>query len=136
MKTIHPSFAILVLLGLSCVGCGAPEAAEATLEQNVYAQIEGLGDAAGDQQRFADAFVDGSVPDNREDYAKRGYQIDGEAEIDGETATVPVKIFGGVYSSSESDRRSRKSSAPAETTQTWTLRRTGDEWKIHDAPLE
>ena len=121
---------------LSSAGCGSSEAVTATSEQNAYARIEGLGDVAADEAAFAEAFVDGAVPESREDYAQHGYQIAGEARIDEDTATVPVKIFGGVYNSSEGDRSSRKASAPTESTQTWTLKRTGDEWKIQDAPLD
>lgn len=117
------------------IGCGSTDAVQVTDAQNLYAQVEGLGDAAGQEDSFASAFVSGAAPENRDDYGQRGYQVTGEATIDGETATVPVKIIGGVYSSSEKDRRKNKPSDVPESEQVWTLQKSGDAWKIKDAPL-
>ncbi len=128
--------AVAALLFVAALGgCDAPAAMEATLQQDAYAQIEGLGDAAGDEEMFADAFVAGAAPDNRKDYASRGYQIAEEATVEGNTATVPVKIFGGVAATSDSDRGGSASSSVSETEQVWTLELVGDDWKIKDAPL-
>lgn len=128
--------AIASLLFVVAVGgCDAPAAMEASVEQDAYAQIEGLGDAAGDEEMFADAFTAGSVPENRKDYAERGYQIAAEATVEGNTATVPVKIFGGISATSDSDRGGSGSSSISETEQVWTLELVGEDWKIKDAPL-
>lgn len=124
-----PFFALLIL-----IGCGSSAPLKATVEQNAYARVEGLGDMAGDPQMFATAFVEGSAPENHEDYAQRGYQIDGDGEMNGDQMTVPVKIFGGVFATSGSDR-SKKASDIGTTTQNWVLQRVGEDWKIKEAPL-
>tara|TARA_A100001391_G_scaffold131922_1_gene91131 strand:- start:1349 stop:1657 length:309 start_codon:yes stop_codon:yes gene_type:complete len=101
----------------------------------VFASVEGLGDLAGDDQMFASAFVTGAVPDDRKAYGTRGYQVTGEATYDGDTVTVPVKIFGGVHATSSGESRSSRASNVAETEQTWTLQRVDGQWKLKDAPL-
>lgn len=119
------------------IGCGTPEAIEATVTQDAYAQIEGLGDAAGSEELFAAAFVPGAVPEDRQAYGQRGYQVTGEASIDGDTATVPVSVFGGVASSAEGDSSTSSGASSSGTSeQVWVLQRVNDEWKIKDAPLE
>ncbi len=124
------SFALCSLLG-----CGSGEGAQATVEQNVNAQIEGLGDAAGSEEMFSEAFVAGEAPKNRDDYASRGYEVVGDANISGDTATVPVKIFGGVFASQAGDRAKESPTSP-EVETTWTLQKVDGAWKIKDAPLE
>lgn len=124
-----PVFALLTV-----IGCGSSAPPKATLEQNAFASVEGLGDVAGDPKMFATAFVDGAAPDNHQDYAQRGYEIAGEAEVNGDQLTVPVKIFGGVVATSTADR-AKKASDVGTTTQNWVLQRVGEEWKIKDAPL-
>ncbi|MCC9644259.1 hypothetical protein LOC71_18435 [Rhodopirellula sp. JC740] len=123
-----------LLLLPAVVGCGSSAPQKATDEQNAFAAIEGLGDIAGDPKMFATAFVDGSAPDNADEYAQRGYEVAGEGEVNGDQMTVPVKIFGGVFASSSSDR-GKKASDAGNTTQTWTLQRVNEDWKIKDAPL-
>lgn len=123
-----------VLALLTCIGCGSSAPPKATLEQNAFASVLGLGDIAGDPKMFPTAFVDGTAPENREDYAQRGYEIAGEAEVNGDQLTVPVKIFGGVVATSTADR-AKKASDVGTTTQNWVLQRVGEEWKIKDAPL-
>lgn len=125
--------ACLPVLGL-VVGCGGSSPAAVTLKQDAFAQVEGLGDVAGDETLFNEAFVAGAAPENRKDYAVRGYQVVGEPEVTGESATLTVKIFGGVHATGGSDRGSAGSET-AEVEQTWTLQRSGEEWKIKDAPL-
>ncbi|WP_153558579.1 hypothetical protein [Roseimaritima sediminicola] len=121
------------LLGM-VLGCGGGSAAVSTLEQDAYAQVEGLGDAAGDPAMFEDAFVSGAAPENRDDYAARGFQVVGDPAIDGEVATLQVEIFGGVHETGGGDRaKEGQDTGPVE--QTWTLQRVGDTWKIKDAPL-
>jgi len=124
----------LALFGL-LLGCGAPVAVESTLNQDAYAQIEGLGDAASSEEMFAAAFVPGAAPEDRQAYGQRGYQVTGEASIEGESASIPVTIFGGVASSAEGDRKTTQSEPGGSTEQVWVLQRVNDEWKIKDAPL-
>ncbi|MEO9595589.1 hypothetical protein [Rhodopirellula bahusiensis] len=126
---LFPVFALLTV-----IGCGSSAPPKATLEQNAFASVLGLGDIAGDPNMFPTAFVDGSAPDNREEYAQRGYEIAGEAEVNGDQLTVPVKIFGGIFATSTADR-TKKASEVSTTTQNWVLQRVGEEWKIKDAPL-
>lgn len=135
-KLFYEYSCLFVCLAVSLLpGCGASELPKASDEQHAYATVEGLGDMAGSASSFAKAFAPGSAPDNRKEYAERGYQVAGDLVIDGESATVPVEIFGGVIVTSEDDRRATQSSASGSTMQTWTLIRSGDEWKIKDAPL-
>ncbi|QEG39044.1 hypothetical protein [Roseimaritima ulvae] len=132
----RPSMALsLFALSLVCfTGCGAGPAAESTLEQDAYATIEGLGDAAGDEAMFAESFVPGVAPKNRKDYAACGYEVVGDPQIQDDTATLDVKIFGGVHASGGSDS-SRSTTSAKNSQQTWTLKRVGEEWKIETAPL-
>ncbi len=129
---------LLALAMLLCLcpiaGCGS-SVVKPTEEQNVFASVEGLGDIAADEQMFANAFVPGAVPDDREQYGVRGYQVNGEASYDGDQVSVPVKIFGGVHSTSSSDSRRSRASTVAETEQIWTLQRVDGVWKIKNAPL-
>lgn len=135
MKALS-SWGVLALGICGLLGCGGSGAGlQATDEQNLYAQIEGLGDAAGSDEMFSSAFVEGATPKNRSDYASRGYQIMEKATIEGDTASVPVKIFGGVYASDAGDRASESATIP-EVETTWTLQKSGDTWKIKEAPLE
>ncbi|QDS96467.1 hypothetical protein FF011L_52780 [Roseimaritima multifibrata] len=123
----------LPVLGLM-LGCGGGAAAVSTLEQDAYAQVEGLGDAAGDQAMFEEAFVAGAAPKNRSEYASRGYEVVGEPVIEGDNATLKVKIFGGVFETGGSDS-GKGGKDTGEVEQTWTLQRSGEAWKIKDAPL-
>ncbi len=126
----------LALCTCATMGCGgSSEGLKPTDEQNVYASVEGLGDVAGDEEMFASVFVDGAVPDNRSDYAERGYQVTGEPTYDGDQVTVPVKIFGVMHTTSSKESRGGGSSSVADTQQTWTLERVDDQWKLKDAPL-
>ncbi|EMI16001.1 signal peptide-domain containing protein [Rhodopirellula maiorica SM1] len=129
-------FIVALLLSVSTwLGCGSSGVVKPTDEQNAFASVEGLGDLAGDDEMFASAFVAGAAPENRKDYGERGYQVNGEPSFDGDTVTVPVKIFGGVHATSSGDGRGGKASSVAETEQVWTLQRTDGQWKIKDAPL-
>ncbi len=128
------AFPLVCLWLLSLTGCGAGPAAESTLEQDAYASILGLGDAAGSEAMFAEAFVPGAAPKNRKDYAACGFEVVGEPQIQADTATLDVKIFGGVHASGGSDS-SRSTSKAKDSQQTWTLKRVGEEWKIESAPL-
>ena len=129
-------FVVALLLSASTwIGCGSSGVVKPTDEQNAFASVEGLGDLAGDDQMFASAFVAGVAPKNRKDYGERGYQVSGEPTFDGDSVTVPVKIFGGVHATSSGDTRGGKASSVAETEQVWTLQRTDGQWKIKDAPL-
>lgn len=119
---------------VSLTGCGAAPAAQSTLEQDAYASIQGLGDAAGSEAMFAEAFVPGAAPKNRKAYAACGFEVVGEPQIQDDTATLDVKIFGGVHASGGSDS-SRSTSQAKQSQQTWTLKRVGEEWKIETAPL-
>lgn len=119
---------------VSLTGCGAGPAAESSLEQDAYASIQGLGDAAGSEAMFAEAFVPGAAPKNRKDYAACGFEVVGEPQIQEDTATLNVNVFGGVHASGGSDS-SRSTSAAKNSQQTWTLKRVGEEWKIETAPL-
>lgn len=134
MKALS-SLVLMAIGTCGLLGCGSGGAAQATVEQNAYAQITGLGDAAGSQEMFADAFVDGAAPKNRKDYASRGFEVTGDATISGDTASVPVKIFGGVFSSDSGDH-GKESATIAEVETTWTLQKSDTGWKIKDAPLE
>ena len=129
-------FVVTLLLSASTwIGCGSSGVVKPTDEQNAFASVEGLGDLAGDDQMFASAFVAGAAPKNRKDYGERGYQVSGEPTFDGDSVTVPVKIFGGVHATASGDTRGGKASTVAETEQVWTLQRTDGQWKIKDAPL-
>lgn len=123
-----------LLLLVFATGCGS-KAIKPTDEQNAFASVEGLGDMAGDDDTFASAFISGAVPDDRIEYGKRGYQVNGDATFDGDQATVPVRIFGGVHATSSRDTRNSRASTVAETEQTWTLQRVDGQWKLKDAPL-
>ncbi|QDV71393.1 hypothetical protein Poly24_51290 [Rosistilla carotiformis] len=135
MKNVSKLFIVALLAAPALVGCGSTDPVQVTDAQNLNAQVEGLGDAAGDEESFSKAFVTGAAPENRKDYGARGFQVVGEATVDGDSATVPVKIFGGVYSTSGKDGGRKKPSDATETEQVWTLQRNGDVWKIKDAPL-
>jgi hypothetical protein len=126
---------VSLLLCALFTACGGGGQVEVTSEQNVFAQIEGLGDAAGNEQLFKEAFVDGAVPNDRAIYAKHWYQVAGDAEFSGDLATVPVKIVGGVASSQEGDNSAASTGAVTEKQATWTLQKVGDSWKIKEAPL-
>ncbi|MFG0262812.1 MAG: hypothetical protein ACF788_10520 [Novipirellula sp. JB048] len=117
------------------VGCGDAGPVKPSEEQNAFASVEGLGDVASDEAMFADAFVAGAAPENRSDYAQRGYQVSGEPTFEGDNATVPVKIFGGVHTTSSQDGGRSQPSSATETEQVWTLQRVDGQWKIKDAPL-
>lgn len=125
----------LAICMLTGIGCDSSESLKPTDEQNAFASVAGLGDLAGDEESFANAFVSGSVPENRKDYSERGYEVAGEATFDGDTVTVPVKIFGGVHATGSGEKRNAKASTASETEKTWTLIRVDDKWKIKDAPL-
>ncbi|QDT19661.1 hypothetical protein [Gimesia chilikensis] len=127
---------VLCLLICMTCGCGGSDAPQTTVEQDVFAEVTGLGDTYADEKMFQDAFVSGAAPQNREDYGKYAYVIDGEAEIDGDQATVPVKIIGGIVSSQEGDSAAKKKAGEkTETKMTWKLQREGEEWKLKEAPL-
>lgn len=126
----------LCLVACILVGCGGGGVAEPTVEENVYAHVVGLGDASGSEEMFQAAFVSGAVPENRNDYGKYAFVVDGTAEISGDEATVPVKIIGGVISSQGGDSASKaKAGDKSETQMTWKLQREGKEWKLKEAPL-
>lgn len=129
----------IMMMALLCPiiysGCGSSNAGKPTEQQNVFASIEGLGDAAGDPEMFATAFVSGAAPENREDYGMRGYQVNGEPTFEGDSVTVPVKIFGGVQATSQADNSRANPSESEETESIWTLQRVDDQWKLKDAPL-
>ncbi|WP_246113016.1 hypothetical protein [Allorhodopirellula solitaria] len=125
----------LALCACAILGCGSSEGIKPTDEQNVFASVEGLGDIAGDEAMFADAFVPGSVPENRREYSERGYQVTGEPTYAGDQVTVPVKIFGVMHATSSSESRAKRGNSVAETQQTWTLEQVDGQWKLKDAPL-
>ncbi|WP_372725847.1 hypothetical protein [Novipirellula sp.] len=135
MKLNKLVVAALMLSTLTWIGCGSSGVVKPTDEQNAFASVEGLGDLAGDDAMFASAFVSGAAPKNRKDYGERGYQVNGDPTFDGDTVTVPVKIFGGVHATASGDGRGGKASSVAETEQVWTLQRIDGQWKIKDAPL-
>lgn len=128
---------MICLLVCVVAGCGGGEASQQpSVEQNVFAPITGLGDASGDEAMFQAVFVSGSVPENRTDYGKYAYVVDGTAAISGDEATVPVKIIGGIVSSQEGDSTDQKKATDkSETKMTWKLQREGEEWKLKEAPL-
>ena len=127
---------ILCLVPCLLAGCGESAAPPMTTEENVYAHVVGLGDASGSEEMFQAAFVSGAVPQNRKDYGKYAFLVDGTAEINGDEATVPVKIIGGVISSQAGDRAAKeKAGDKTESQMTWKLQREGKEWKIKEAPL-
>ncbi|QDT09719.1 hypothetical protein [Planctomycetes bacterium K23_9] len=138
MKKINLTAELLFVLlpVLACVtGCGSSEALTSTDQQNAYARVTGLGDVASDESAFSEAFVPGSLPENRKDYTKFGYDIGGVATFEGDTAVIPVTIFGGVYDSAQGDRAGRKPSSQSEIHKKWTLQQVDGDWKIKDAPL-
>ncbi|QDV49632.1 hypothetical protein [Gimesia fumaroli] len=124
---------ILCLVSCVLAGCGGGGVPEPTVEEHVYAHVVGLGDASGSEKMFQSAFVTGAVPQNRKDYGKYVYVIDGTAEIDGDEATVPVKIIAGMVVSPKGAQG--KTAEQTETKMTWKLKREGEEWKIKEAPL-
>ncbi|MCO8120323.1 hypothetical protein NHH03_01145 [Stieleria sp. TO1_6] len=126
---------LVVSLLIAVSGCSSYEPQTATLEQDAYARVEGLGDLASDEKMFASAFVPGAEPKNRKDYSARGYQVTGQPSIEGDSASVTVKIFGGVVDSAAGDGHSRASTGIKDSQQTWTLQLVDDNWKIKDAPL-
>lgn len=127
---------ILCLISCVLAGCGGNTAPPTSVEQNVFAPVVGLGDASGSETMFQAAFVSGAAPENREDYAKFAFVVDGEAEINGDEASVPVKVIGGVTSSQGGDSAAKaKAGDKSETKMTWKLQREGEEWKLKEAPL-
>ena len=127
---------ILCLVPCLLAGCGGGGVSETTVEQDVYAQVVGLGDSSGNEEKFQAAFVAGAAPKNRKDYGQYVFLVDGDAEINGNEATVPVKIMGGFVSSQEGDSAAKtKPGEKTETKMTWKLQREGEEWKIKEAPL-
>ncbi|SMP66975.1 hypothetical protein SAMN06265222_11073 [Neorhodopirellula lusitana] len=135
MKTKLCLAITMTVLAFTSVGCGSSAPPKPTDEQNAFASVEGLGDMAGDDASFAKAFVAGAVPKNRKDYSERGYEVVGEATFNGDTVTVPVKIFGGVHSTGGNERAGASTSTATETEKVWTLIRIEDKWKLKDAPL-
>lgn len=128
---------ILCLIPALLAGCGGSGGvAETTVEQDVYAHVVGIGDATGSEKMFQAAFVSGAVPQNRKDYGKFVFVVDGAAEINGDEATVPVKILGGYISAQGGNKSAKgKPGNKTETKMTWKLQRQGTEWKIKEAPL-
>lgn len=127
---------IICLIVMVLTGCGGGDDTSITVEQEVYANVVALGDASGDEAMFQAAFVSGAVPENRQDYGKYAYEVDGTAEINGDEATVPVKIIGGIFSTQGGDSSSKKKTdEKSETKMTWKLQREGEEWKLKEAPL-
>jgi hypothetical protein len=124
----------LVAVALALTGCGGSSKVDPDV-QNVGSQVTGLGDLAGMPEQFALAFVPGAAPKDAAAYGDYGYEVVGPATINGDTATVEVKIFGGVHSPADGDA-AKKASASGEFTKTWTLQKVGEEWKIKDAPLQ
>jgi len=124
---------VATICALAGVGCGGSSTVDPDTTA-VVAQLAGLGDLAGMPDRFGELFVAGKVPDDPAAYGEFGYEAAGPVEISGDTATVPVRIFGGVLSPAEGDKAKKQSKA-TEGTATWTFQRVGDEWKIVDAPL-
>ncbi|TWU48204.1 hypothetical protein [Rubripirellula reticaptiva] len=124
-----------VLLLTFITGCGSRDGLSSTNEQDAYARVSGLGDLASDESRFNEAFVAGSVPKDREAYAKYGYDISGVGTFEGETAIIPVTITGGVFDSEKGDREARRPSSSSHSTQRWTLQLVDGDWKLKDAPL-
>jgi len=136
MKVSLLVLATAVLVMANSSGCGGNGPLKSTVQQNAFAQIEGLGDMAMDETMFANAFMPGSVPPNRQDYAKLGYTVGPDAAIDGDTASVPVMIFGGVFTSQEGSANASRPTEQVTAEKVWTLQRVGDEWKIKDAPIK
>ncbi|MCA9016926.1 MAG: hypothetical protein KDA77_16460 [Planctomycetaceae bacterium] len=127
---------ILCLVSCLLAGCGGGGVAQPTVEENVYAHVVGLGDASGSEEMFQAAFVSGAAPENRKEYGKYAFVVDGVAEINGDEAIVPVKIIGGVLSSQGGDSSSKANPGDkTETQMTWKLQREGEEWKLKEAPL-
>lgn len=124
----------VIAVALAQTGCGGSAKVDPDV-QNVGSQVTGLGDLAGMPEQFALAFVPGAAPKNPSAYGDYGYEVIGPATINGDTATVEVKIFGGVLSPADGDKASKTSSSD-EFTKTWTLQKVGEEWKIKDAPLQ
>jgi len=136
MKVSLLVLAVILVMMTGSIGCGGGAPMKPTVQQNAFAQIEGLGDMAMDEAMFANAFMPGSVPPNRQDYAKLGYTVGSDAAIDGETASVPVTIFGGVFTSQEGSANASRPTEQVTAEKVWTLQRVGDEWKIKDAPIK
>lgn len=128
---------IICLISCVLAGCGGGSGVpETSVEQDVYAHVVGLGDSCGSDEMFQAAFIAGAVPENRKDYGKYVFVVDGSAEINGNEAIVPVKVIGGYMSSQEGDKAAKaKPGDKSETKMTWKLQREGEEWKIKEAPL-
>lgn len=122
------------LIMASTAGCGGSASNNADATQ-IVAQLSGLGDLSGMPERFNEVFAPGKAPADPARYGAYGYEAIGPVTVSGDTATVDVRIFGGVLSPAQGDK-AKKASAAKEFTRTWTLQKIGDEWKLADAPLE
>lgn len=127
------SFAVTLVLAATVTGCGGSSAVDPDTSQ-IVSQLAGLGDLAGMPDRFNELFVAGKAPADPARYGDFGYEPAGPVERNGDTATVEVRIFGGVLSPADGDK-AKKQSKSAEQTATWTFQRVGEEWKLVDAPL-
>jgi hypothetical protein len=117
----YSSASLLGLCFLSLAGCE-----EKPLVAPDEAKIRGLVTRprhCGDPRRFQSLFADGAAPDDslRPRYGKYAYRAT-RIEVSGDTATATVAV-----------RKFRTEEVVAELQ--WQAVRSGNEWKLQDAPL-
>ena len=135
-------YSICLLISCSFMllsGCGGSNArGELSEEQKVAAVVMAISDAAGDEETFQNYFVSGKAPNTGEEYSSCVFEVPEDPVISGDEATAKVKLTTGMADSSQSDSPKPKASGAAtkETREvTWTLAKSGGEWKIKNAPL-
>jgi hypothetical protein len=124
------SCALLSLLVIA--GCGGGGDGELTDEQKVVSVVSGFGDAASNPDSLKAVFVSSSV--DPEEYKNLSIQPVSEPDIDGDTATIKVKVTTGMVDSSQGD----SVTAPEHKTfeKEWSLQKVDGEWKLKDAPVK
>ncbi len=119
------AFAALLALPLGCGGGAAKSTvADMTDDQKaVSALVGGVSDYSTELARLREVFTKDGAPSSadRKKYADNGFEIDGDINVAGSSATVQVKIMN--YATG--DTRSA----------TWKLVKEGDKWLLSEAPV-
>lgn len=124
----------IALMAAGSGGCG--DSGGLAESHSIIRQVTSLGDAAYHKRAFISAFVDGTVPPNRGDYARLDVEVSGEPQLDGNIAKVPVTISVGPPASVEGGMPAASGRRNGEMIQaTWSLKKVGQQWKIFEAPL-
>jgi hypothetical protein len=112
---------LFVLVAGMLAGCGDGGTAAAPADDHLIRTLVGhTAELAGSREGFASCFVEGSVPDEatREKFRGMMTRLDG-ATVDEAGATATAQVVFEMLETGEQ-------LGPV----TWTLEKTGDEWKV------